>query len=172
MLRHRFDSLPLKSATVLSDYIKMMVPNMVRLFLTIAVVIPACFANGASTNRTLMIERSSTRVSAAKATLTIAPLVRTGGMFAGDYEVKVSPFFFKSESGKLEIFVSDENLAKAKKGEPVEITGTALTNGEKVKRKVNARATPASENHGELRVWFDADGREMVFETSYKLQDR
>ena len=119
-----------------------------------------------------MIERSSTRVSAAKATLTIAPLVRTGGMFAGDYEVKVSPFFFKSESGKLEILVSDESLAKAKKGEAVEITGTALTHGENVKRKVNARATPAGENHGELKVWFAADGREMVFLTSYRLLER
>jgi hypothetical protein len=126
----------------------------------------------APTRRVLVIEQSSTKVSAAKATLTIEPLVRTGDLFAGNYEVKVVPFFFKSESGKLEIVVSEENLAKAKNGQPVEITGTALTNGENVKRKVNARATPAGANHGDLRVWFDADGREMVFETSYRLQER
>ena len=174
-LRHGNGSLKnVKSALVQTDYRSMILPPMVRLLTMIA--IGAMFTNSigteAPTKRVLVIERSSTHVSAAKATLTIAPLVRTGDMFAGNYEVKVVPFFFKSESGKLEIFVSDENLAKAKKGEPVEITGTALTNGEKVKRKVNARATPASENHGELRVWFDADGREMVFETSYKLQER
>src|SRR5688500_14947437 len=83
-----------------------------------------------SSKRLLVIERSSTRVSAAKATLTIEPLVRTNQFFAGQYDMKVSPFFFKSESGQLEILVSDESLAKAGKGQSVEITGTALTKGE------------------------------------------
>lgn len=154
----------------------MMVPKMIRLLLTItslmSLSINSIVATEASTNRTLVIERSFTHVSAAKATLTIAPLIRSGDMFAGDYQVKVSPFFFKSESGKLEIFVSEESLSRAKKGQPVEITGTALTHGENVKRKVNARAVPAGENHGELRVWFDADGREMVFLTSYRLVEK
>jgi hypothetical protein len=147
---------------------------MVRLFLLIA--LGAAFADilvaQASTNRLLVINRSFTHVSAAKATLTIAPLIRVGDTFAGKYEVKVTPFFFKSESGQLEIHVSEDSLAKAKKGEPVEITGTALTDGENVKRKVNARATPSGVNQGELRVWFDADGREMVFQTSYRLQEQ
>lgn len=147
---------------------------MVRLYLLLAMAAVFATSTGteAPTRRVLVIERSSTKVSAAKATLTIAPLVRMGEMFAGNYEVKVVPFFFKSESGKLEILVSEESLAKAKRGEPVEITGTALTDGENVKRKVNARATPAGANHGDLRVWFDADGREMIFETSYRLQER
>lgn len=125
-----------------------------------------------STNRLLVIERSSTRVSAAKATLTIEPLVRTNQIFAGNYDVKVSPFFFKNESGKLEIHVPDESLAKATNGVPVEITGTALTNGEKVKRKVNAIATPIDKTQGKLKVWFLADKREMVFQTTYRLVER
>jgi hypothetical protein len=129
-------------------------------------------SNSDSTNRLLVIERSSTRVSAARATLTIEPLVRTNQIFAGNYDVKVSPFFFKSESGKLEINVPDESLAKATNGVPVQITGTALTNGEKVKRKVNAIATPIDKTQGKLKVWFLADEREMVFQTTYRLVER
>jgi hypothetical protein len=128
-------------------------------------------AKNANTCR-LIIDRSFTRVSGAKATLTIDPLVRTGECFAGDYQMKVTPFFFKSETGKLEIFVSNDALAKATNGTPVEITGTALTHGEDVKRKVNARATPRGKDHGELRVWFKVDERDMVFQTTYRLLDR
>jgi hypothetical protein len=117
----------------------------------------------------LFIDRSFTRVSGAKATLTIDPLVRNGESFQGDYQMKVTPFFFKSETGKLEIFVSNESLAKATNGIPVEITGTALTDGEDVKRKVNARATPRDKDRGELRVWFKVDERELVFQTTYRL---
>ena len=117
----------------------------------------------------LLIDRSSTRVSGAKATLTIDPLIRTGECFAGDYHMKVTPFFFKSETGKLEIFVSNELHAKASNGIPVEITGTALTDGEDLKRKVNARATPRDKDRGELKVWFKVYEREMVFQTTYRL---
>ena len=120
----------------------------------------------------LVIDRSFTRVSTAKATLIIQPLTRKGEIFAGDYEMKVTPYFFKSESGKLEIHIPNESLAKAEQGFPVEITGTALTDGETVKRKINARATPKDKSSGELKVWFMADERQMVFNTSYRLQGR
>lgn len=147
---------------------------MVRLLVMIAFGMTFAKSVGAeaSTNRLLVIERSFTRVSAAKATLTIDPLVRMGETFAGKYRVKVTPFFFKSETGNLEIFVPEASIAKVRKGEAVEITGTALTDGENVKRKVNAKATPAGENHGELKVWFVADNNEMVFQTSYRLVER
>lgn len=134
--------------------------------------VAAISANAPETNRLLVIDRTFTRVSAAKATLIIKPLTRKGEIFSGEYEMKVTPFFFKSEKGKLEIVVSDESLKKAGKGEPVEITGTALTHGEDVKRKVNALATPVDKNHGQLKVWFVADEREMVFNTTYRLVDR
>ena len=129
------------------------------------------FAKNTSNCR-LLIERSFTRVSGAKATLTIDPLIRKGESFQGDYQMKVTPFFFKSETGKLEIFVSNDALAKATNGIPVEIIGTALTHGEEVKRKVNARATPRDKDRGELKVWFKVDERDMVFQTTYRLLDQ
>lgn len=125
-----------------------------------------------SRNDFLVIDRSFTRVSTAKATLIVQPLVRRGEIFVGDYEMKVTPYFFKSEGGKLEIHVPHESLAKAEKGIPVEITGTALTNGEKVKRKINALATPANKISGDLKIWFMADDRQLVFNTNYRLQAR
>ena len=174
-LRHGNGSLKnVKSALVQTDYRSMILPAMVRLLLLIAfgVVLSNSVETEASTNRLLVIERSFTRVSAAKATLTIDPLVRLGETFAGKYQMKVTPFFFKSETGNLEIFVTEESMAKVRKGEAVEITGTALTDGENVKRKVNAKATPAGENHGDLKVWFVVDDNKMVFETSYRLVER
>jgi hypothetical protein len=147
--------------------------RIITLYLVIAsMMVAGLSANAPETDRLLVIDRSFTRVSAAKATLIIEPLTRKGEIFSGEYEMKVTPFFFKSEKGKLEIVVSDESLQKAGKGEPVEITGTALTNGEDVKRKVNARATPVDKNHGQLKVWFVADEREMVFNTTYRLVER
>ncbi len=138
------------------------------LALVVAAPLFAELTKNASTCR-LIIDRSFTRVSGAKATLTIDPLIRSGESFQGDYQMKVTPFFFKSETGKLEIFVSNESLAKATNGIPVEITGTALTDGEDVKRKVNARATPRDKDRGELKVWFKVDERELVFQTTYRL---
>jgi|SRR5688572_20927503 len=136
--------------------------------LCVAAPLLADLSGSARTCR-LVIDRSFTRVSGAKATLTIDPLIRNGESFQGDYQMKVTPFFFKSETGKLEIFVSNDSLAKATNGIPVDITGTALTHGEEVKRKVNARATPRAKDSGELKVWFKVDERDMVFQTTYRL---
>jgi hypothetical protein len=41
-----------------------------------------------------------------------------------------------------------------------------------VKRKVNAIATPIDNTQGKLKVWFLADNREMVFQTTYRLVER
>src|SRR5688572_32227642 len=73
--------------------------------LCVAAPLLADLSRSARTCR-LVIDRSFTRVSGAKATLTIDPLIRNGESFQGDYQMKVTPFFFKSETGKLEIFVS------------------------------------------------------------------
>jgi hypothetical protein len=126
-----------------------------------------------STNRVLLIERSSTEVSGGKATLSIGPLKRTGNIYAGDYKVKVAPWFFKGEKGTLAMVVSDESLALAADGNPVEITGTATTNNRKREvRRIDVIATPSDKDRGALKVWFVAAERKMVFNTSYHFLDR
>jgi hypothetical protein len=121
-------------------------------------------------NRDLIIDRSSTAVSRGKATLSISPLRRTGDTYAGDYEMKVSPYFFESEKGRLAIVVSDESLARVTNGLAAEITGTATTSGKGGEtRRIDATAMPADTQRGALKLWFIAGGRKMVFDTSYRF---
>jgi hypothetical protein len=124
--------------------------------------------NSASRDRTLFIDPSSMSVSAGgTATLTIGVLKRTNGIYSGEYKMEVSPYFFKNEKGKLAIVASDESLAKVSQGKVTEIIGTATGGGET--RRIEATATPASSNHGKLKLWFTAGGRKMVFEPTYRF---
>ena len=125
--------------------------------------------NSASTNLTLMIDPSSMPVEAGgKATLTIGALRRVGGVYTGDYKVTVFPYFLKNEKGTLAIVVPDEALAKINQGKVVSITGTATTSGKgEPSRPIEAIATPADINHGNLKLWFMAGDRKMIFEPAY-----
>jgi hypothetical protein len=147
---------------------------------TMLALLAALWTSGATpparsrpTDRALMIAPSSAPVASGKATLTIGPLRRTGDIFAGDYQVKVAPYFFKSEKGKLAIEVPAESLAKVINGKSAEITGTATTNGKgERKRRIDATATPADGNRGALKLWFVSGGRKMVFNTSYQFVEK
>ena len=124
--------------------------------------------NSAAANRILMIDPSSMPVAAGKATLTIGALQRANGVYSGDYKIKVFPYFFKNEKGRLAIIVSDESLAEVNQGKVAAITGTATTSGKGGKsRHIEATATPADINHGKLKLWFTAGKRKMIFEPAY-----
>ena len=124
--------------------------------------------NTVATNRVLIIEPSSMPIAAGKATLTIGALQRTNGIYTGDYKVSVTPYFFKNEKGRLAIAVSDESLAKASQGKVVTIIGTATTSGQDgLTRHIDATATPASTDHGKLKLWFMSGDRKMIFEPAY-----
>jgi hypothetical protein len=132
--------------------------------------IPAALVstNSASTNQTLMIDPSSMPVDAGKATLTIGALQRVDGVYTGDYKVTVFPWFLKNEKGTLAIVVPDESLAKINQGKVVAITGTATTSGKSGStRSIEAMATPVDINHGNLKLWFMAGDRKMIFEPAY-----
>jgi|SRR5665213_370633 len=132
-----------------------------------ALVAPAS-TNSAAGNRILLIDPSSMPMAAAKATLIIGPLQRTNGVYSGDYRLKVFPYFFKNEKGRLAIVVSDASLAEASQGKVVAITGTATASGKGGKsRPIAATATPADINHGTLKLWFTAGSRKMIFEPAY-----
>ena len=128
--------------------------------------------NGDSGNRVLLIDPSSMRMGTAKATLTIGALQRVNGLYTGDYKVKVFPYFFKNEKGRLAIVVSDESLAQANRGKVVAITGTATTSGKGGKsRRIDATATPTDSNRGVLKLWFLAGKQKMFFEPDYHFAD-
>lgn len=124
--------------------------------------------NSAAGNRVLLIDSSSMPVDAGKATLTLGALRRTNGVYAGDYRLKVFPWFFKNEKGRLAIIVSDASLAATSQGQVVAITGTATTSGKNGKcRPIAAIATPVDGNRGTLKLWFTAGSRKMIFEPAY-----
>ena len=124
--------------------------------------------NTASTNRILIIDPSVMPVAGGTATLTIGPLLRADGIYSGDYTMKVSPYFYKNEKGRLAIVVSDESLATIGRGKVAAIIGTATTAGKSgTSRHIDATATPADTNHGSLKLWFIAGDRKMTFEPAY-----
>jgi hypothetical protein len=124
--------------------------------------------HSAAAGRGLVIDASSMKVGGGKATLIIGPLQRVDGVYTGDYKLKVFPYFYKNEKGRLAIVVSDELLAQVDQGKVAAIIGTATTSGKNGKcRHIDATATPADINHGTLKVWFTAGGRDMIFEPDY-----
>jgi len=126
------------------------------------------FTNSAPNFQTLMIDPSSMPVDAGTATLIIGSLRRANGVYSGNYQIKVFPYFLKNENGTLAIDVSDESLAMINHGKVATITGTATTSGKGGKsRPIGATATPADINHGNLKLWFMAGNRKMTFEPAY-----
>jgi hypothetical protein len=129
--------------------------------------------NSAAANRLLLVDPSSMPVAAGKATLTIGALQRTNGVYSGDYKVKVFPYFFKSEKGRLAIVVSDESLARISEGKAAVVSGTATASGKGgICRHVEATATPVNINRGTLKLWFAAGERMMIFEPAYHFAER
>ena len=126
----------------------------------------------AATARVLVIEPSSMPVAAGTATLIIGSLQRTGDIYGGAYQMKVSPYFFKSEKGRLAIVVPEEALAKISQGQVATVIGTATTSGEAgPARHVDAIATPTSKKQGTLKLWFMAGDRKMIFEPAYHFAE-
>jgi hypothetical protein len=134
-------------------------------------VVPAS-TNSTPTTRILMIDPSSMTIAAGKATLIIGVLQRAEGVYSGDYKVKVFPYFYENEKGKLAIVVSDDSLTKLNKGKVVTIAGTATTSGKDGRsRHIDATATPANVNRGSLKLWFMAGNRKMLFEPAYHFTE-
>jgi hypothetical protein len=129
--------------------------------------------NCAASDRILLIDPSSMPVANGKATLIIGALQWTNGVYSGDYKIKVTPYFFKGEKGRLAIVVSDESLTRITQGKAEGVIGTATTNGKGGKsRHVDAIATPADINHGTLKLWFVAGNRKMIFEPAYHFAEK
>jgi hypothetical protein len=130
-------------------------------------------ADGASTNRILIVDPSTMPIALGKATLTIGALKRVDGVYLGEYKIRLSPYFFKKEKGRLAIVVSDGTLARLNLGKVTAITGTATTSGKGgASRHIDVMATPADVNRGRLKLWFAAGERKMVFEPAYHFAEK
>ena len=67
--------------------------------------------------RKLLIDPSSTPIRLGKATLTVGPLKHRDGNYVGDYQLKVRPYFFKSETGSLVLSASEDSIRTFSRGE-------------------------------------------------------
>jgi hypothetical protein len=124
-------------------------------------------ANSAS--RVLILENSTMPLPTARATLIIGPLTRTKGIYAGDFKVKVFPYFFKNDWGRLAIDVPDKALAEINQGKAVAVTGTSTSTKNGMVRHIEITATPKDRDHGTVSLWFMVGNQKMIFNPAYQF---
>ncbi|MEA3186956.1 MAG: hypothetical protein QOD99_786 [Chthoniobacter sp.] len=118
-------------------------------------------------NPKLIVHPTSTTVSLGKANLTVDPLVHEGEFYTGDYQLKVVPYFFKSEKGKLKLEASDDTVHKLLEGVAVKFAGTATSSKEGEVKVVVGKATPSTKLRGSVTFSIVTENGPMVFNTDY-----
>lgn len=121
-----------------------------------------------SRNLQLFIEPSVTSVASGTARLNVGLLSLKSNAFLGDYEVKVVPYFFQNEKGKLSIEAPAVSLAKLTNQIAVEFVGRA-TSTDGTSKRIDGTITPADARKGTVSLWFMAGKRKMIFNTSYSF---
>jgi hypothetical protein len=118
--------------------------------------------------RKLFIDPSSTSVALrGKASLIVSPLAHRDGNYVGDYQLKVRPYFFKSEKGSLLLAASDNAVRKLQAGTAINFTGKAVTRKDGKNHVVLGKATPSSGDRGSVTFSIITDNGKMVFNSSY-----
>jgi hypothetical protein len=97
----------------------------------------------------------------------VSPLAHRDGNYVGDYQLKVRPYFFKSEKGSLLLAASDDAVRKLQTGTAINFTGKAVTHKDGRTHIVLGRATPSSGNRGGVTFSIITDDAKIVFNTSY-----
>jgi hypothetical protein len=124
----------------------------------------------AAVTRKLFIDPSSTSLALGKASLIVSPLTHRGGNYAGDYQLKVRPYFFKSEKGSLLLAASDDSVRKLQAGKAIDFTGKAVTRKDGKTHVVLGKATPSSDGRGSVTFSIITENGKMVFNTSYHFE--
>jgi hypothetical protein len=121
--------------------------------------------------RKLLINPSSTSVAfGGRASLIVSPLTHGNGNYVGDYQLKVRPYFFKSEKGSLLLAASDDAVRKLRAGTAINFTGKAVTHSDGRTHIVLGRVTPSSSDRGSVTFSIITDDGKMVFKTSYHFE--
>ena len=120
-------------------------------------------------NSKLFIAPSASRLAGGTAELVVGTLSRDAFEYVGDYRIKVFPYFFKNESGRLFIKVSDPALRRMVQGQVTGFSGHAETNGSGLTRKITAQAMPSASGQGALTFTVATENGPLVFNTSYRI---
>jgi len=122
---------------------------------------------GTSSAGKLVIGPSCASVALGKASLIVSPLTHRDGNYVGDYQLKVRPYFFKSEKGSLLLAASDDAVRKLQAGTAINFTGQAVTHKDGRTHIVLGRATPSSPDRGSVTFSIVTDDARIVFNASY-----
>ncbi|MEO5719616.1 MAG: hypothetical protein ABIR29_13740 [Chthoniobacterales bacterium] len=119
----------------------------------------------------MFVEPSSSKLAGGTAHLVVGVLNRHDSSYTGNYRIKVFPYFFKSESGKLLIKVSEPLLKRMIAGGATSFAGSAITDGTGETRKITAKARPAASDPraGALTFTVATENGPLVFNTSYRI---
>ena len=121
--------------------------------------------------RKLVIDPSSTPVRLGKATLIVGPLKHRDGNYVGDYQLKVRPYFFKSETGSLILSASDDSVRRLQSGRAIDFIGKALTREDGTTHVVLGRATPLSGDRGTVTFSIVTEkNAKIIFKTLYHFE--
>ena len=120
--------------------------------------------------RKLVIDPSSTAVPLGKARLIVSRLTHRDGNYVGDYQLKVRPYFFKSETGTLILGASEDSVRDLQAGRAIDFTGRALTREDGTTHVVLGRATPSSGDRGKVTFSIVTEKGKFIFKTSYHFE--
>ncbi len=131
--------------------------------------LPAEISSGDQGSTDLHIAPSSSKLAGGTASLVVGALSRSGLAYVGDYRIKVFPYIFKSETGRLVIKVPDDAFHQMLEGHATKFTGRSTSDGTGQSRKVTAQANPVANDHGDLTFTVATDHGPLVFNTSYRI---
>lgn len=120
-------------------------------------------------NSKLFIAPSSSKLSGGVAKLVVGTLSRDAFEYVGNYRIRVFPYFFKNESGRLFIKVSEAALRRMVRGHVTNFSGHARTHGSGLTRKISAQARPSKNGRGSLTFTVETENGPLVFNTSYRI---
>jgi hypothetical protein len=112
-----------------------------------------------------------TSIYVGSVTLTTGELQRHGASLTTTYSARVFPWFFWGESGRFAITLTEAELAGLARGATVQFTGRAVNQKNKP-RQVTGRAQPVDATTGKLKVRIMADGLELIFNGTYRLEGK
>ena len=115
----------------------------------------------------MFVDPCSTTVSHNKVRLVVGPLTQEGKFYVGSYQLKVFPYFFKSETGTLKLDAPDETLRKFAEVTEVRFTGKATNNQRGKTKVVIGKAMPFDKDKGSLTFYLETDNGRMTFKTTY-----
>lgn len=117
------------------------------------------------------VEVAPTRTSiyVGSVSLTMPAFARGQDRYETTYAARVFPFFMFNENGRLSVVISDDDLRRLERGEPVAFTGRAV-NADGAERRVEGKATPTDAASGKLKVRVFVSKRiELIFNTTYRF---